>query len=108
MAVLQGVRMGRLESLCYGVRMGRLESLPHEDLSWLREVLGFAAAYCAAPSRYRHQEREGIMAVRTSSAEWKGSLKEGAGTMKLASGAYEGPYTYASRFESGQGRTRRS
>ena len=41
------------------------------------------------------------MAVRTSSAEWKGTLKEGAGTVKLASGAYEGPYTYASRFESG-------
>jgi lipoyl-dependent peroxiredoxin len=43
------------------------------------------------------------MAVRTSSAEWKGTLKEGAGTMKLASGAYEGPYTFASRFESGKG-----
>jgi osmotically inducible protein OsmC len=43
------------------------------------------------------------MAVRTSSAEWKGSLKEGSGTIKLASGAYQGPYTYASRFESAQG-----
>ena len=43
------------------------------------------------------------MAVRTSTAEWKGSLKEGAGTMQLGSGAYEGPYTYASRFESGPG-----
>jgi osmotically inducible protein OsmC len=43
------------------------------------------------------------MAVRRSSAEWKGTLKEGSGTMKLASGAYEGPYTYASRFESGLG-----
>ncbi len=43
------------------------------------------------------------MAIRTSSAEWKGTLKEGAGTMKLASGAYEGPYTYASRFETGPG-----
>ncbi|MFZ2653255.1 MAG: OsmC family peroxiredoxin [Burkholderiaceae bacterium] len=41
------------------------------------------------------------MAVRTSSAEWKGTLKEGAGTMK--SGSYEGPFTYASRFESGRG-----
>jgi lipoyl-dependent peroxiredoxin len=41
------------------------------------------------------------MTVRTSSAEWKGTLKEGAGTLKLASGAYEGPYTFASRFESG-------
>jgi osmotically inducible protein OsmC len=43
------------------------------------------------------------MAIRTSSAEWKGTLKEGAGTMKLGSGAYEGPYTFASRFENGRG-----
>jgi osmotically inducible protein OsmC len=43
------------------------------------------------------------MPVRISSAEWKGTLKEGAGTMKLASGAYEGPFTFASRFESGRG-----
>ena len=43
------------------------------------------------------------MTTRTSSAEWKGTLKEGAGTMKVGSGAYEGPYTWASRFESGQG-----
>jgi osmotically inducible protein OsmC len=43
------------------------------------------------------------MAVRTSSAEWKGTLKEGAGTMKVGSGAYDGPYTYASRFETGPG-----
>ena len=43
------------------------------------------------------------MAIRSSSAEWKGTLKEGAGTMKLGSGAYEGPFTFASRFESGPG-----
>jgi osmotically inducible protein OsmC len=43
------------------------------------------------------------MTVRTSSAEWKGTLKEGAGTMRLGSGAYEGPFTFASRFESGPG-----
>ena len=43
------------------------------------------------------------MPVRISSAEWKGTLKEGAGNMKLASGAYEGPFTFASRFESGRG-----
>jgi lipoyl-dependent peroxiredoxin len=43
------------------------------------------------------------MAIRTSSAEWTGTLKDGAGTMKVGSGAYEGPYTYASRFASGQG-----
>jgi osmotically inducible protein OsmC len=43
------------------------------------------------------------MAVRTSSAEWKGTLKQGAGTMKVGKGAWEGPYTFASRFESGRG-----
>ena len=43
------------------------------------------------------------MTVRTSSAEWKGTLKEGTGTMRVGSGAYEGPFTYASRFESGPG-----
>jgi lipoyl-dependent peroxiredoxin len=43
------------------------------------------------------------MSVRTSSADWKGTLKKGAGIMKLGSGAYEGPYTFASRFESGRG-----
>lgn len=40
---------------------------------------------------------------RTSDAEWKGSLKEGSGKMKLGSGAYEGAFSFASRFESGTG-----
>ena len=43
------------------------------------------------------------MAIRTSSAEWKGSLKDGSGTMKLGSGAYEELFTFASRFETGSG-----
>lgn len=43
------------------------------------------------------------MPVRTSSAEWKGTLKEGSGTMKVGNGAWQGAYTHASRFESGTG-----
>lgn len=43
------------------------------------------------------------MTSRTSSAEWKGTLKEGAGTMRLGSGAFEGPFSFASRFEDGKG-----
>ena len=43
------------------------------------------------------------MITRVSSAVWNGTLKEGSGTMKLGSGAYEGPYTFASRFENGPG-----
>ena len=43
------------------------------------------------------------MAIRKSEAVWHGTLKEGGGTMKLASGLYEGPYTWSSRFEEGKG-----
>lgn len=43
------------------------------------------------------------MIVRESSAIWKGSLNEGKGTMKVGTGAYEGPFTKASRFETGPG-----
>jgi osmotically inducible protein OsmC len=43
------------------------------------------------------------MTVRTSEAEWKGTLKEGAGIMRLGSGAFEGAYSFPSRFESGKG-----
>jgi osmotically inducible protein OsmC len=43
------------------------------------------------------------MAARTSEAEWKGNLLGGKGTIKLGSGAYEGQYSFSSRFESGTG-----
>src|SRR5256886_16488064 len=43
------------------------------------------------------------MATRTGSAVWEGTLKEGKGTMKLGSGAFEGPYSFSSRFEEGKG-----
>lgn len=43
------------------------------------------------------------MPVRKADAIWSGTLKEGSGVMKLGSGAYDGPYTYASRFEEGPG-----
>jgi osmotically inducible protein OsmC len=43
------------------------------------------------------------MAIRTADAVWTGGLKDGKGTVKLGSGAYEGPYSFASRFEQGTG-----
>jgi osmotically inducible protein OsmC len=43
------------------------------------------------------------MPARTSEAEWKGNLQEGKGTIKLGSGAYEGQYSFSSRFERGVG-----
>ena len=43
------------------------------------------------------------MAVRNAEAVWNGGLRDGNGTMKLGSGAYEGSYSFASRFEEGGG-----
>ena len=43
------------------------------------------------------------MSIRNASAVWNGTLKEGEGTMKLGSGAFEGAFTFASRFEEGPG-----
>ncbi len=35
---------------------------------------------------------------RTSEAEWTGSVTEGSGKIKLGSGAFEGAYSFSSRF----------
>ncbi|MEX2467829.1 MAG: OsmC family protein [Gemmatimonadota bacterium] len=43
------------------------------------------------------------MAVRSAQAEWKGDLKSGSGTLKTETGAVDGSYTAASRFENGSG-----
>jgi len=43
------------------------------------------------------------MPTRKAEAEWKGTLKDGGGTVKLGSGAFQGSYSFASRFESGKG-----
>jgi osmotically inducible protein OsmC len=43
------------------------------------------------------------MPERTAEARWDGSLQEGNGTMRMASGAYEGPYSFESRFQEGDG-----
>ena len=43
------------------------------------------------------------MPRRTADARWDGSLQGGEGTMRMASGAYEGPYSFQSRFQEGDG-----
>jgi osmotically inducible protein OsmC len=39
------------------------------------------------------------MVVRTSAAEWHGRVQDGRGCVSLGSGAFEGPYSFGSRFE---------
>lgn len=43
------------------------------------------------------------MATRKADAVWNGALRDGTGTMKLGSGAFEGRYSFASRFEEAGG-----
>ncbi len=43
------------------------------------------------------------MPARTADAEWKGGLRDGSGSMRFGSGAFEGAYSFASRFEEGTG-----
>lgn len=43
------------------------------------------------------------MISRKAEARWEGNLREGKGRIKLGSGAFEGPYSFGTRFESVQG-----
>jgi osmotically inducible protein OsmC len=39
------------------------------------------------------------MPIRRAEALWEGTLREGKGRTKVSSGAFEGPYSFSTRFE---------
>jgi osmotically inducible protein OsmC len=43
------------------------------------------------------------MPIRSAEARWSGGLKDGSGTMRFGSGAFEGRYSFKSRMEEGTG-----
>src|SRR5829696_534787 len=43
------------------------------------------------------------MATRNGSAEWQGDLQGGGGALAVGDGVFEGAYSFASRFEEGEG-----
>ncbi len=43
------------------------------------------------------------MPTRTGKGHWEGSLRDGKGTISLGGGAFEGAYSFGSRFEEGVG-----
>jgi osmotically inducible protein OsmC len=45
------------------------------------------------------------MSIHKSSAIWQGNLASGKGTMNVGEGAWEGSYSFKSRFEGGEGRS---
>jgi osmotically inducible protein OsmC len=48
-------------------------------------------------------KRSSEMVVRTSIAEWRGRVDDGGGHVSLGSGAFEGSYSFGSRFEEAPG-----
>ena len=43
------------------------------------------------------------MATRNGTAEWRGDLPSGSGHLSVGDGAWEGDYSFSSRFEEGEG-----
>lgn len=43
------------------------------------------------------------MTTRSGNAEWRGDLQNGSGTLTVGDGVFEGAYSFASRFEEGEG-----
>ena len=43
------------------------------------------------------------MPTRNAIAHWEGGLQQGKGSLRLGSGAFEGQYSFSSRFEEGTG-----
>jgi osmotically inducible protein OsmC len=43
------------------------------------------------------------MSIRTAAARWDGTITEGSGTMRTGKGGLEAPFSFASRFQEGEG-----
>ncbi|HEY8533401.1 MAG TPA: OsmC family protein [Micromonospora sp.] len=43
------------------------------------------------------------MPIRTASAEWRGNLTDGSGSIRTGKGGLQGSYSFRSRFEEGEG-----
>jgi osmotically inducible protein OsmC len=50
-----------------------------------------------------HKQEKTHMPVRTANAVWEGDLKAGKGSIRLGSGAFEGKYSFGTRFEEAPG-----
>jgi osmotically inducible protein OsmC len=100
---MSGFRQDSVQSRAYGlgprlvtppkvpvwiVPPGAIAGRPRPDLSYI--------------SRDSYTRRT-TMPKRRAQARWEGSLQDGRGTMRMQTGSYEGPYSFQSRFEEGDG-----
>jgi len=65
---------------------------------------GWPGRACAdRPAKAGSSASVHVMAVRTASAHWQGTLTDGSGTVRTGKGGLTGNYSYKSRFEEGEG-----
>jgi lipoyl-dependent peroxiredoxin len=64
---------------------------------------GHGQSYASRSFSASFSFREEFMPKRSASAEWKGGLKGGNGTMNVTRANFQTPYSFPSRFEEGQG-----
>src|SRR3979490_2373883 len=57
------------------------------------------------PDNIASKSKGDPMPTQKAEAEWKGNLAQGSGRLKVGSGAFDGPYSFKSRFEEGQSAT---
>jgi lipoyl-dependent peroxiredoxin len=69
------------------------------------QLTGYQSRFTNLDSRLSsfYKKRNNKMAVRNADAVWEGALKDGKGRMKFGGGAFDGNYSYSSRFENGVG-----
>src|SRR4051794_12154178 len=66
-----------------------------------RSIRRLALLASRDPDDETREER--LMATRNGTAEWRGDLQGGDGDLTVGDGAFEGAYSFASRFEEGEG-----
>jgi osmotically inducible protein OsmC len=73
------------------------------SFSLLSERINNCGNRSHAKNPFKHFIGGDIMPVRTANAVWEGNLVKGKGRMKFGDGAFEGQYSFSSRFEEGKG-----
>src|ERR1700692_2334528 len=56
-----------------------------------------------SPARGIRDRKGAKMTARNGTAEWRGDVESGSGRITVGDGVFEGPYSFASRFEEGEG-----
>lgn len=71
-----------------------------QEVGWTCVTVGKVRPHAR---NHRWTKEKTTMPISRAKARWEGNLQEGSGTAALESGAFEGPYSFATRFEGARG-----